>query len=57
MSEYHGAPGQDVIDVRISIHIVETRTFGTFDKPRLPTDRPKGADRTVHTARNELLGF
>ena len=57
MTEYHGSPGEHVVDVRISIHIVEPGALGSLNKPRLPTYGSERTNRAVDPARNELLGL
>jgi hypothetical protein len=55
MSKDHRTPGQDVVDVGVSIHINEPRPFGASDETGLPSDRSEGTDGTIHTTGNELL--
>jgi hypothetical protein len=57
MPQDHRPPGEHVINVRVSVDIIEPRPFGAPDEARLPSDGPEGADRTIHTTWNELLGF
>ena len=50
VADDHRAPGADVVDVAVVVHVVEVGAIGTGDEERLPADRLEGAHRRVDAA-------
>jgi hypothetical protein len=50
------APGADVVDVLVVIHIPDAGALGALHKEGLPADAAEGADRGIDAARDEGLG-
>jgi hypothetical protein len=57
MPEDHRPPREDIINVRISIQIVEPSPLGSVNEPRLSSNGSEGADRTVYPPGNQLLSL
>jgi hypothetical protein len=57
MTEDHRPPGEHIVNVRISIHVIQPGSLGPLDEPGLPADGSKGTDWAVDPARDELLRF
>src|SRR3989338_7044132 len=55
MTQNHRTPGKHIIDVFVSVHIIDISAFSLIDKQRLHAYRLKGADRAIDSAGNELL--
>src|SRR5207249_5152752 len=50
------SPRHDVIDVLVTVDILETRPVGAADEERVGTDRLERADGTVDAARKDVEG-
>ncbi len=57
MAQDHWSPGQYVVDVRISIQVVELGAFGSVNKAGLPTHGAKGPDWAIDSAWYKSLSF
>src|SRR5262245_42774746 len=56
VTEDEGPPRPDVVDVRPTVDVPETRALGARDGKRLAADTPKGTDGAVDPAWNQPLG-
>jgi hypothetical protein len=50
VSENHGPPRTDIVEVPVPIHVHEPRPFTAFKDERLAADRAKRARRTIYAA-------
>ena len=57
MSQEHWAPAAHVIDVIVTVHVVDMAALGTGDKRRRRPHVSEGTHRAVHAARHQVLGF
>ena len=57
MTENHRSPGEHVINVGISIQVVEFRALGPLNKTGVATHGSERADRAVDPSWDELLRF
>jgi hypothetical protein len=55
MTQNHGAPGIDKIQVFISILIFQPGALGTPDKERISANLAKSTNRRINATRNGLL--
>src|SRR5215510_3248089 len=55
VAEDERSPGAHVVDIDITIDIIDACSGSTLNEGRLQIYRLKGSHRTVYTARNELL--
>src|SRR5512139_3916415 len=51
MARDQWAPGKNVIDIAVAIHIVKIGPLAALDEERLSAHGSEGADRRVHAAR------
>ena len=54
MAQHHRPPGTDIIDIGFAINIVQISAVRFFDKQWSAAHAGKGANRGVHTARDQL---
>ena len=54
MAQHHRPPGTDIIDIGFAINIVQISAVRFFDKQWSAAHASKGANRGVHTARDQL---
>ena len=57
MAQDHRTPGEHVVNVGISVKVVETGASGSFDEPGLASDGAESANRAVDSSWNELLSL
>ena len=57
MAKNRRAPGADIVEVFIAIHIPDARAPGLLDKERLPAHRAKRAHGRVDATRDVLQGL
>ena len=47
MSQKHGAPGTDIVDIPVAVHVGQISSVGPGDKPGAPANRGKGPNRAI----------
>jgi len=57
VAQEQGAPGADVIDILVAIHVEDAGAFAAGDKGRIAAHGPEGAHRRIDAAGDELLGL
>jgi hypothetical protein len=55
MTEDGRPPAADIIDVFVTIDVLDTGAVGALDEKRLTTDIAKRTHGRIHSARNALL--
>ena len=56
VSEDHGSPGAEVVEVLVAVGVVEVCAFGAGKEGRLAADGAEGSDGGVYSAGEEALG-
>ena len=57
MSQKHRSPGTDIINIIMTVHIIDMTALSPLNKPGRHADRPISPYRTAHTARHQPAGF
>ena len=50
MAEDHRSPGLDIVEVAVTIYVIDIGSLRVIDKDRVATYATKGADGAVHAA-------
>ena len=54
VAQHHRTPRADIIDIGLSIHVIEVSAIRAFDKQRGAADAGKGAHRRVNAAGDQF---
>ncbi len=57
MTQYHRAPREDIVNIRLPILIIELAALGAFDKEGVSFYGTKSTDGTVDSSGKELQCF
>jgi hypothetical protein len=55
MSQDHGAPGENIVEIDVAVDVVQLGSLGAFDESGLPSDRAERPNGAIDASGDELL--
>jgi hypothetical protein len=57
MAQYHRSPGENVVDIFLTVLVYKLTTLGPLDKEGISPDGSEGTDRAIDSPRKVDLGL